>query len=655
MQHSSNPTRLAATALLGLTSFAVPAAAQWDVNPVPPADIRPEGFHIVVTGVDGIVRSFSAATQRWRPIGPLDPSPSFIDPLQTGDFVALVRTTRQTYEAYSARLDASASIDFVNDPDQMFVCVDDDVILMIGFRPGAATEEAWAYSGQTNKWVSVPTPEGIESADCSRFVAGVVGRDSRGHGFSARTGMWHSTSCPSGGTVRADGNTVLLDYPAPLPTFGFSGVIGVWDLSPPQNGSAGPLLDHNVALARVDIAPAVIDRACAFSAYTGKWDTAPAPGRGARVSDNTASVTGRSPAGTLVQAFAAQPGTWNPITVPGPAPRTIGEDWLTVSDGPVTLAFSGLTGAWVPQPMASAPVISPIPRSLAVGQDAAGEIYAFSATLALWSPPLPAPGATITARDSHVLVDVGPQYAALGARNAVWVAGPAKVAGGIYVTASGESISTVHERNSGMATIFHERQNSWLPLPPVPPVFTPVGGGNQIWYDDPGAPPFGISAQRGDGTGAIAPTVTPPVLEENVGYALDPGGFVVAFGTPADTHTWFQYPLGTEYQVFSGGPLLPSRTMIRGRPGDAALLLVGVLPAIPPIPTPIGTLGLFPAAILVTLPAPAPIGPNGLLPIPVEIPIPGPPTVFEAWTQGLLIGGGGPRLAGAIGEPIRFY
>ena len=160
-----------------------------------------EGFHIAAATQAG-VHVFSAATGRWRKLG--IPHTGATSPaVRSGDFLSVVRISRGTYRAYSARLDRYRDISFDNDPDQNFICVDDDVALIVGIISGTATEFACAYSAQTNGWARIKS-RGRQQVVCSRFVAGLR-TNSRAYGFSARKGNWVGTPCGSACSLKADG------------------------------------------------------------------------------------------------------------------------------------------------------------------------------------------------------------------------------------------------------------------------------------------------------------------------------------------------------------------------------------------------------------------------------------------------------------------
>src|SRR5204863_1875699 len=127
--------------------------------------------------------------------------------------------------------------------------------------------------------------------------------------------------------------------------------------------------------------------------------------------------------------------------------------------------------------------------------------------------------------------------------------------------------------------------------------------------------------------------LAPPVVEENVAWVRDSANMLFAFGSPADTHTFFQWPLDTEYQVFSPAalPHVPMKTLVRGSSGDLAFLLLALAASYPGIPAPVGTLYLDPSVLILPPRIGGMVGTNGLIPAAIELAIPGTPASAGLW------------------------
>ncbi len=166
----------------------------------------------------------------------------------------------------------------------------------------------------------------------------------------------------------------------------------------------------------------------------------------------------------------------------------------------------------------------------------------------------------------------------------------------------------------------------------------------------------GISAQRGDVTTLGVATTPPFALNQNVACALSPTG-AHALGSVNATHSFYQYPLDSEFSTYAGATPapVPCKTMLRGTPGDVAVLLVAVAPTALPIP-PYGTLYCDLGGPHALLSAPTAIGANGLLGTPVAFELAGPfafPT--ELCLQGITLSGSTLRLSGSAAEPMRCH
>lgn len=322
----------------------VPAPSQWASLGTAATDpVYQEGFQVLtITG--GQAHVFSAMSRNWRALGTWWDGGHVTPALQTGDWVALLRISDHDWRAYSARLDQYADIHFVEAPDQLTVCVEDDVILMLGTRRAGGAREACGYSGQTNRWHCISIAPC--SIACSRFVLGlkIDGADDA-WGFSARFGNWVRLE-QHGGTLAADGNVLLLKGTPTASCAAFSGVLGVWTVSPTQSPTSVPALDHNVAYVRASGGTAA-GQNCAYSAYTGVWSTA-GPANAVQITDNTVLAETSTALVRAYRAFSARPGAWSLLTIPVAASvtTTTDADWIVVNNATTgTLhAFSGLCG-----------------------------------------------------------------------------------------------------------------------------------------------------------------------------------------------------------------------------------------------------------------------------------------------------------------------
>ncbi|MFY9341717.1 MAG: hypothetical protein WAT39_04465 [Planctomycetota bacterium] len=657
-------TSLLAAALF--TSLSLPA--QWAALPIAPTDPVYQDAFQVLTVTGGQAHAFSAMARSWRNLGPCYDGGYATPPLQYGDFVTLLRMSDHDWRAYSARLDQYADIHFVELPDALTVVVEDDVILMIGTQQGMPWKEACGYSGQTNTWRSIAiTPCSVAT---SRFVLGLkIDGVAKAWGFGARFGSWVELT-QYGGELAADGNVLLLKGSPGANAAAFSGVLGMWTVSPAQSASSVPTLDHNVAYVRAYSAAFANGLNCAYSAYTGVWASSGAA-NSERLTDNTVLV--EMPPGAVNQAyraFGARPGTWATLSVPVAGPvETTDEDWIVVNSPSTTTlhAFSGLcSAAWQNEPYGGTITINTGPDHLAVGRDSTGIVHTFSAMDAAWAPDLPFAGSvsTFTGHCQAVIENAATRFA-YSLRNNAWVAGPAKDPAVVHSVAWGGSAYGERNPSSGELVFWHERRSQWLTTS-----LTGTGtvnryaGRNVLLLDAtslvPPGPMQAFSAQRGDlvaAPGFVGTPVGTPKVDENVACVRDGAGLLHAFGSPADTHTWYQWPLDTEYQVFTTAamPPVPMRTMVRGNPGDLGFDLLSLGANFGGVPFPgIGTLYLDLAFGLVVL-GPGVVGANGLLLAPIELSILAAPGSAGLWQQGLTFGTSGAALLGPVPESARFF
>ncbi|MEZ5966513.1 MAG: hypothetical protein R3F56_21940 [Planctomycetota bacterium] len=646
------------------------ASAQWTSLPsTPTSEVIDEGFHVTVVG-DSEVHVFSAMTRAWRNLG------AYVDisnteRVMTGDWTVLIkRPGLNAFTAYSARLDQCADIVVPLAPSH--VRVEDDVIFLYG--GGVAS----AYSAQTNGWDSVPVTSKYALVS-SRFVVGVIGSQQQAgvftHGFSARYGQWVSYPGGANDTLAADGN-VLLAKPGGPPgaVHAFSGVLGTWSVSPAQHAQSAPVLDHNVAYIRAESTLYAGGATCGYSAYSGVWQLDGPARPDTLLTANVVLVKTINSDPRVYRAFGARPAVWATLVVPGGVELPVefaDEDWVVVADknAHVLHAFSGLCGGdWFSEAYGgSVTVLSSAGRgadSLALGRDTTGVIHTFSPQHAAWAPPPPVSGTLLLVGACYSVVETADARYAYSSRHNVWVAGPPKDPGAVHVWGASSSAFIGLDTNSRDVVAWHERYGAWLHAS-LPGAGSPSFAGNRnvVVVDAsslvPAGPVLGFSAQRGDFVAAPAGVGAPiasPVAEENVAWFRTADNAIHAFGSPADSHTWFQWPLGTEYQVTrSAAPPAPVKLMLRGAAGAPAFVIIALAPLYPgkPVPGFCGSLLLDPSS-LILLPL-ATIGGNGMLPAPVEIPLPGFPVCAGLWTQGIVLSAACPTLLGPVAEPVRVF
>jgi hypothetical protein len=653
---------------LGLLS-AGPALSQWAQLPgASGSDLHVEGFLSVTTAPGGVM-GFSAHSQRWDTLAPglhVDPAIA-MDPLQTGDFVALLRTSLNTYRAWSARLCTYADISFANHPDQMYWCVQDDVILAIGWAlPEDNGIYACAYSGQTGTWVKQLIPGYLDTA-CSRFVLGVLDTTGVAHAFSARHGVWSSTACGAGGDLEADGNVLTAKTYAGAtalnPVLAFSGVRGTWATSPLPHPGASLFRDHDVAFVKTQGTVGATARSCAYSAYEGQWVELPVnypiAALQPHLSDKTVLVEGTNGAGDFAfHAFGALPGQWATTTVPS----TSGMAWFQNADAILVDAkalhevrgFSGVRAAiFTPEVYAGTLTLALGGEHLAIARDSAGAVHAYSPARTNWSvAPLVSTTASLAVGAAVASFEDATQRYAYSARDGAWFAGPAKFAGSTYASVLGGSLyGEIDATGAAAGTFqhFHERRGAW--------VMTPIGGlGLPLYYPGRnallvdatavgGLGLVAISAQRGDAIpapGFAGSPVAPPIVEENVVIARDVLGVLHAYGSANPTHAQFQYPLCTETQgrVPPATSPCPMRFGVRGMSGQFALLALSAAPNFTGTTLPFASgsvlLNVGPGAFL-GLYGMGLIGASGIAAKSFGGLLVGPPLGLEIWSQGVLV------------------
>ncbi|MFT5284220.1 MAG: hypothetical protein ACI8TQ_000376 [Planctomycetota bacterium] len=590
---------LPAVALTFLTST---TSAQWDDIPhVAGSPVFEDGFIVIHENGSGI-NAFSAAAQKWSTVSP--PGSSL---LGFGDWTMLTdEPASGTFRGYSARRNASATILQFN---PIMTVVDDDVILVINSGPGGII--AHGYSAVRNVWTSMPLTTIPTAADVavSRFVIGIRDND-RYHGFAARSATWDSISVPNGGDVPiADGNTVLVNLfdvvgGSGIPRMGaFSGVKGVWSLSPFYEFPPAPQLDHNVAYVRVRSTTPGMFSGSSYSAYDAAWVTSPVLHFATTVTetltDNVVQIEDTNPA-IRYEAFGARPATWS-LLAGNFASIVQDEDYTIVrrNSNAEIFGFSGVCGGtWVPEPTPSGALSIPVGTpdhmiSLLEGPS----LHTFRPAMNTWDPVVVTPAsAVITGEDCLTDIrDAGIRGNA--GRWPGWVGGPALPAAPFATTSAGSVIAHQQLGGGGVGDIYAFDERCDMFVPPFNPglVTTLTAARNVIVSSStlPGSPVHGYSVQRGDWItpGPIpTPLLVPPTADENVAWLVDGTGRLWGFGSPNVGHVYYAWPNGTEYHVSgapvgtpAGSPLIPTLGYsIKGIPGTTGAFALISPAKVPP-------------------------------------------------------------------------
>lgn len=645
---------------------AAPASAQtrWDAithNTVQP--VLMEGALLLHD--DGTsVRAFSATAQRWTSV-----SPAGSPVLGTGDWTALLREG-SGFRAYSARRNDSA---FVSDPSSlMYSKVDDDVALLVFGSAGSASRTAYAYSAVHNQFVPLTYVQtGATVADdiaLSRFV--IVVRDSDQYwGFSAREGQWVSFTTGSPGSApQADGNVGLVQVPSvfgPQSLAAFSGVLGVWATSPGLHAAPDVRVDHNVAFAWTASTGGGF-RGSAYSAYNGSWITSAIArvGTGAvHTGDNFVLLRDGGWAGNPgFEAIGARPAlqwsTYANKSVSLSFPTGLDYFIARELDQPIGIAFSGVCGGGFATTAFTPPSLNLAigPERVTLGIDSANTVRAYSPATNAFVTGGTVTGAFLWTFGDAVAELIDPEasgttFTAMSSRRGQLVASPSSAPGTLFTHATGGSFNAHQQTNGnvGAIWIYDERCDRW----PAP--FDPGGasdmtlgrnvlvaklqsGDERVW---------GYSVQRGDWTTPSAAAGAPqvlPAVEENVAHFVDAAGQLWAFGAHGDTHVWYQWPNGTEYQTrgigVDGGP--PSSRLgvsIAGEPGEQALLLAAANAFCPGFPVG-GWQGSFCLDIGTTISVGAfAIGASRTATLLATLGTPPAPACVRLWLQGAYFGG----------------
>ena len=580
-----------------LFATATTPAAQWDDIAYDPAfPVIEDGFIVVHENALGI-NAFSAASRKWTTVSPTG---SFI--LGVGDWTMLTREPSGLYSGYSSRRNDSATIAVSS---VLTTMVHDDVILIVDST--ATGVVAHGYSAVQNAWSTIPLLTPPTSADIaiSRFVIAIRDKNLY-HGFAARPGTWSTlTLVDSGDVPAADGNTVLVDLLDPtglggIPSMAaFSGIRGIWAISPPYSFPPARLLDHNVASVHIRTAAPGLESLSAYTACDAAWVTSPvlhAPGFYTdAISDNVVVVSDADPAIAL-EAFGARPALW--ATLSGAVSVTIHDEDYVVAHRASHLeiyGFSGVcTGAWIPEPTPSGVPSFPVGTPDHMISLTEGPIlHSFHPAMSFWDAPIGVPaGSVITGEDA--LTDIrGGSFRGDASRWTGWTGGPVAPAAPFSVTSGGAVIA--HQQTAGPGVndiyVFDERCDMWAP-PFNAGLPTTLSAGRNLLISDPGAafaaPVHGYSVQRGDWTtpGPIAtPLAIAPTTEENVALLVDGGGRLWGFSSANIGQVFWAWPNGTEYHVsgtIAGTGVIPRfGYSIEGTPGvtgSYALISPGKVP-----------------------------------------------------------------------------
>ncbi len=648
---SQSPCWLAISLVAASSTSAQWAALGRDAG----SEIHTQAFHVLATA-NGRVHAFSAMHPSWLALG--QPHTAAMAPaVRTGDWTGLIRLSASQYRAYSARLHAYADVAFVDHPDQIQVCVEDDIILILGHRVGSADLEACAYSAQTNSWAFQPMPGSVRGQACSRFVAGVIRGDNVAFAFSARRARWVPTPCGATASLVADGNVLACNDRPPAAVYAFSGVRGSWVASPAQAPASVLAIDHNVAFLRAD--GPLGARRCAYSAYDGEWITSSTAAGTPRLTDNLVLVeqAGTPAIAPTVAAFGARPGAWNTLALPRGVNFTVatGDDWAVVDDrtSRTLHGVSGVaSGVWVAQASYGAVSFPALSHSSAAMDTTTTR--AFSGPRGVFADPkLFGSGLLIATTGGGAFYSATERYA-YSARHGAWVAGPPRSGTNHFLTPL--AFVADYAVATGEVALWHERRNLWISMPVTTggALTASSSGTNLILLDFTGIGQgvVGVSGQRGDAVAAGG--VVGPLLErradENVGWVRDAADVLHAFASPDATHSCFQYPLDSEFQILTDRVVVPCKIMLRGEADAAAYLAVG-LRLEPPSPIPgLGTLFCSP----IVVPFAGMLDSRGLLPAPYELPLTGH-GAFELCVQGITVGTSGVRLIGASGEPVPYH
>jgi len=663
--------------LLSLLVLTTPLAAQWDTVTHQPANpVHTEGFLIVHDDGTNLM-AFSAMAQEWMPM-----APGGAEVVGTGDFCALSKLPSGELFAYSARLHDLQAAPVPAAGSVLEVQVEDDVVLAIA-EDGAGGLLALGYSAQSNSWDTLALGAGTLANleyGTTRFAASVTNGTLLG-GFSARVPSWSSITNDSAQNLRLDGNTVVADV-VPTPGSGvcaaaFSGVLGSWNVSPPTHTANVTELDHNVAWAMIDTGTSTTFRQAAYSAYTGSWIVSTNPylegNWTPQLSDNVVLL--RDDFSDRYLAFGARPGNvLVPVPTNGPWSMVqLNEDCAVLKEigTPFVHGFSGLCGT----AFVSRTVIDPVtplatPSHALHLRDAGGQMHSFGPAMGAWAAPVTmGPSALLHVDDAVHLVEDGPRVWTYSTRLNIW-AWSTLWATATYIYAKGGSIAAAQEdmTTSGDLRIYNEAHGRWHgPYPQSNQLDMYPGRNLMMFVDSSSLAVSAYSTQTGRYTApptALTPGIlaaaSQPTVEENVAWFSD-GGSVVAYGSPGEIHSWYQWPRGTEYQAWSGASPNRLASSIRTDGPDTTFWLGARFLLNPPLSLPPhGVLWLdFCCGFLLNGPRAAqPVGSGSthLSHHGVNLPA-GPSLCMQVWAQGIILPAGPPpwRLTGDSPEPAWIF
>jgi|GEM_PF-2303929 len=660
--------------VLFVAFYAPLSQAQWDSTEYNYDDVIFTGGFQIVEDDGTNIRAFSAMGQTWLTLAPS--SAEIVDPEGDDypDWASLIKQADGTYLAYSARFHDFAILDPV-DPDPE-IYIEDDVILVVQYDCTTGGYIASAYSAQTNEWQDQAVADPPVLIRTSRFVAGFAIDNPNipmVYGFGARAGQWNGDNFQAN-RGSADGNILCYEdqnfsggYSMEADVF--SGVLNTWDPSPPcYMSDFSTVIDHNVALTVTDQWFPVF-----YSAYRGDWTISPNPLDYYTTNfdlhgDNWILIDRNPGLGSPpYEAFGARPGNtiaWlvgGPYTFLGASEDVVVVTW---ADGTLAFAFSGLRNVSWQMRAYTSPVRfclkkpdDEAPDHSVVLADGAGQFHAFSPAHETWAPVLSLADGVYQVDDAVAVVDNDTERWAYSARWNEWVAGPAKEYGATYNSYIGGSVYCDYKRAgaSGVGEIvyFDERRNSWSATTELGERAFLHADRNLMTASDLTPSLCGYSAQRGDWVAApSAVSLDFGRWDENVAWYVDDNAMLHAFGSPADTHIWYGWPLDTEYQTCDTASV---RFSIRGTQSWEALLVASRIPYFPGMAySTFGNLYLL-TPILFVEPASDLVGADNL-----AEGIWGPPgvtIVIQIWSQGACVepGGDGKQLIGNVPEPIWFF
>ncbi len=637
------------------------------------------GSEVIVTDFmalhdDGFsIQAFSAVTQTWVPLMPS----SGATIVGAGDWAALFELSDGSYAAYSARLNDMALLKDV-DSTPMHIGVEDDVIFIGQDDHPDADFVVSGYSAQTNRWENQELEAEPFAFISSRFVAGFATNqfsDISVYGFGARKGEWARQDFIFCENAQADGNILSFDHVDDYDRTAavFSGVLNTWAVSDPGPREPANMtkIDHNVALIFV-----FNGQASGLSAYTGGWHTSIYGTLISNVTevllaDNIIAVQRiADPLFPKIEAFGSRPGTgWNHMHLADTEIYHNTEDVLLIERLGYDMvgAFSGLReGTWQIKTFADFFICYHDGDNSVLGRDAGNTYYAFSPNENEWSERSVPSGNSVRVGDSVAAVQTMEERWGYSTRWNTWVQGRPKDSTDVFIDHVKGSIfcqqKTAGSMGVGNFIFWNERSGRWnYGFETGGLVAGNVYVGRNLLMAETGPEMYGYSAQRGDWSPVpltgFAYVDTALWVGDNVACFVDNDEHLYAFGSPAKTHIWYQWPLGTEYQTTRQLAEYDTEvrfTIVGETAWDATLLLSGT-PYFPGWPIPdLGELYVRPPFIRAQ-PADEQIGWDGLTEGGLNLPhVPGAPWTFQGWCQGHTAEsppGTGKELVGNVPEP----